>query len=276
VVACECMRATNEPHARAATVRDYPLFVRAFAELGVDDAVPSHERWTQNQLATSIIFEEAGQFVAYAYYNVLAETGYIRQLVVVPQARGRGIGHAVMRELRGRFRNAGCSLWCLNVKPTNAPALRVYEAAGMRAEYRATALRMSWSTVSSLPVPDCEWSAEPAAPTEDAELESRFALDCGLITARRARLDQQIVVLRSRARGVVLGFACFDPTLPGASPFAAESLGAVRALLESWSPSTTSEALVTIVVRDNADLTEALLSAGAMVRLEVVHYRGKI
>src|SRR5262245_11085938 len=124
---------------RPATPEDYPQFLRSFVELAVEDTPPDRERWQRQNLPTTLIFELNGRFAAYAYYEVLVHTGYLRQMVVDPGARGRGVAGGVMRELHARFAAAGCKEWCLNVKPDNAAAIRVYERAGLHPAYRSQA-----------------------------------------------------------------------------------------------------------------------------------------
>jgi GNAT superfamily N-acetyltransferase len=260
--------------ARPAGPQDYPQFLRSFAELAVPDAPPDRERWEREKLQSTLIFELDGRFAAYAFFERLAQTGYIRQLVVDPRARRRGVARAVMEELRGRFAAAGCKEWCLNVKPDNAAAIRVYERAGMHAVYRSQALRLPWSSLSALPVADSGWIVESPSAAEDAELESAFALDRGLISARRGHTGMRLLVLRENGR--TLGLACFDPHFPGAFPFAAASPQVARGLLEGLQSSAAGAAWLALVVQDDAELCRALLAAGASSTLEFLHYRGEL
>jgi GNAT superfamily N-acetyltransferase len=260
--------------ARPAEPEDYAQFLRSFVELGVADIPPDRERWVRDRLPSTLIFELEGKFAAYAFFEKLAQTGYVRQVVVDPSARRRGVAGAVMEDLRGRFAAAGCTEWCLNVKPDNLPAIRVYERAGLRPAFRSQALRLDWSSVPALPAVDPGWVVEAPRSHEDAELESAFALDRGLMAARRGRRDVRILVLR--AQGRTLGLASFDPQLPGAFPFAAHSAGVARGLLEGLQPSAAGAAWLTLVVQDDDPLCRTLQAAGAVVTLAFVHYRGEL
>jgi GNAT superfamily N-acetyltransferase len=244
---------------RPAGLEDYAQFLRSFAELAVPDVPPDRDRWERENLASTLIFELDGRFAAYAFFETLEQTGYLRQLVVDPRARGRGVARAVMDELRARFQTAGCKQWCLNVKPDNLAAIRVYERVGMHAVYRSHALRLAWSSVSALPAVDAGWIAESPPAAEDAELESAFALDRGLIAARRGHTGMRVLVLRGSGR--TLGLACFDPYFPGAFPFAADSPGVARGLLEGLQPSAAGAPWLALVVQDDAELCRALQNA---------------
>ena len=54
---------------------------------------------------------------------------HLARVIVRPDARGRGLGHTIVRALVERARS-GARVVSLNVYASNATALRVYEAAG--------------------------------------------------------------------------------------------------------------------------------------------------
>jgi ribosomal protein S18 acetylase RimI-like enzyme len=115
---------------RPATPADYPAFVRFFAELGTGDAPLPEPRWRSFALPNSLFFERGRQTVGYCMFEVLSETGYIRHLVVAPEARGSGVGRAIMDELRRRFCAQRCALspWQMLVKRCSSNALGWSEA----------------------------------------------------------------------------------------------------------------------------------------------------
>jgi mycothiol synthase len=64
-------------------------------------------------------------------------TGYIAELGVVPRARGRGLGRALLLGLFAAFRRAGLTQAELSVHGRNRGALALYESVGMRSTWEA-------------------------------------------------------------------------------------------------------------------------------------------
>jgi ribosomal protein S18 acetylase RimI-like enzyme len=116
---------------RSATVDDYDAYVALFAALGVDEPVPSRERFAADIVARMLIACDGGEAVGYALLEHLAEVGYVRNLVSSPAHRRRGIGRALMVAMRERFVARGARAWCLNVKPDNLPAIALYRECGL-------------------------------------------------------------------------------------------------------------------------------------------------
>ena len=259
---------------RAATPADYPTFVRFFAELGAGHAPLARERWQTTAMPTTLLFERAGSPVGYCMYEVLTATGYVRNLVVAPEARGRGVGHAIMQELRRRFRAAGCASMCLNVKPDNVPAIALYTRAGLQPRYAASSMRLQWAVLAGLPQPAPLLRAAELPVAEQALFEQRLALEPGIVQRRRELPD--MLVLGLWAGEAPAGIACFDPHFPGATPFRARDVGAARALLEAVRQRTPWLAAIALVVEDDQALADALRAAGAEVLLEMVHFHGPV
>lgn len=260
------------PNPRRARPEDYALYVRAHAELRVPDPPRERERWARDMLPSTLFFEENSVLVAYAFVQILRTTGYVRNIVVESKARNRGIGRAVMRDLRERFAAAGCKEWCLNVKPTNLAAIRVYEGVGMRAAYSSRLLRIGTDVVARLPAAAKDCRVEPLVASEDDTIERQFGIEAGLLTARRASPEVRQVVGRD-ASGVV-GVASYDVGRT-AVPFAATSLGAAKILLEALQLLAAGSKLQ-LVPHANPELDRALIEAGADLLQEVVHYRGSV
>ena len=127
-----------EPHLRSrpASPSDYETFTRLFVELATGDPIPSRPSWEAGIAPTALFHEDAGgHVVAYSFHQLLGETGYVTHVVVDPAHRGKRLGRAVMDALAALFREAGCTRWCLNVKPENTAAVRLYESVGMRRAY---------------------------------------------------------------------------------------------------------------------------------------------
>ena len=67
-------------------------------------------------------------------YYTRSRCGHIADLVVAPDARGRGVGEALMASAEKWARAEGYSMLTLNVFAENTPARALYDRAGFRAE----------------------------------------------------------------------------------------------------------------------------------------------
>jgi len=61
--------------------------------------------------------------------------GEVESLAVAPSVRGGGVGMAVLDACRGELRTRGIDFWSVDVVESN-PAVRLYERAGFRPNYR--------------------------------------------------------------------------------------------------------------------------------------------
>jgi GNAT superfamily N-acetyltransferase len=264
--------------ARPATAADYEQFLRLLPELGVDDPAPPPDRWASTMAPHTLLFEEQGQVVAYALTQALNEVGYVKHVVVDPAHRGRGFGRTVMETLAARFRDAGCSQWCLNVKPDNLPALHLYRSVGLEQAYASTALRIDWSLVERLPQPERNVTARVVEPGEERALEAAFGMPGGTLAAARTQGKVVLRLVDSAApEAARVGLASFDPHYPGAFPFRAAHPSFARALLESMKLRALPEhSYVQMVVEDDAELSRSLVERGATVRMEILHLRAAL
>jgi GNAT superfamily N-acetyltransferase len=99
---------------RPATADDYDDYARLMPELGVDDPVPTRDRFAAELRARTLVASQDAAVVGYALFDVLAERRYIRNLVSDPARRRHGIGLALKEAMRRRFVAAGARAWCLN------------------------------------------------------------------------------------------------------------------------------------------------------------------
>ena len=76
--------------------------------------------------------EPAGRLAGYALASVVADQGEILNLAVAPEARSRGLGHVLLDALLDVFRREGMAAVYLEVRPSNAAALHLYQGAGFR------------------------------------------------------------------------------------------------------------------------------------------------
>jgi mycothiol synthase len=82
--------------------------------------------------------EQEGELVGVVLCPWYPDLGWIRQLAVHPEARGRGLGLALVQHAFGALRDRGHRRVGLAVDEWAPAALRLYERAGMRkvVEYR--------------------------------------------------------------------------------------------------------------------------------------------
>jgi GNAT superfamily N-acetyltransferase len=264
--------------ARPATPADHPHFARLFLELGVDDPVVPADRWAETMAPATTIFEDGAGVVGYAYVQVLQGVGYVRHVVVDPDRRGAGLGRGIMAAVAAQLRAAGCPRWCLNVKPDNEPAVRLYRAMGMVPQYTATAFRFTWDLLDRLPRLDRVVESRIVESSEDAAIEAAFAMPAGQIADARKRPD--LVLLRlvdpSLPADARIGFAAYDPRFPGAFPFRVAEPRLAAALLAAIRPHEPPDTPYMQIVSEDEALTEVLLTAGAQVRLVISHMAGAV
>lgn len=263
---------------RPATSADHPLYARLFLELGVDDPVVPAPRWAETMAPATLVFEDGAGAVGYAYVQVLQGVGYVRHVVVDPGRRGEGLGRVIMGEIAGRLRAAGCARWCLNVKPENVPAVRLYDAVGMRVQHTSTAFRFAWALVERLPRDEHAVHARVVEPAEDPAIEAAFAMPAGQIADARQRPG--LVLLRlvdpSAPADAGVGFAAYDPHFPGAFPFRVARATLAAPLLAAIRPYERPGAQHMQLVSEDEGLTAVLRAAGAIVRLTALHMAGEL
>ena len=268
----------DRPRARPATPEDYPHFARLFQELATGDPVPVPERYEQQIMPSALFLERGGKVAGYGYIRVLGDIGHVGHVVVDPGFRGQRVGRALMDVIAARLREAGCSRWCLNVKVGNVPALRLYERFGLAPVFAATALSFPWSALPALRLDPARVVARSLEPAHDAELETAFRLIPGQLAENRKRPGRVLFRATDPAtEREPLGLASFDPAFPRAYPFRAASADSAAALLHAARRHALPEHdFVFVTVDDDADLTRALVAAGAQARFEMLHLRGPI
>jgi ribosomal-protein-alanine N-acetyltransferase len=84
--------------------------------------------------ALYLVAEENGKVLGSAGMRIILEEGDIDNVVVAKEARGRGIGKALLAELLREGKQAGCTAFTLEVRAGNAPAIALYEGAGFVSE----------------------------------------------------------------------------------------------------------------------------------------------
>lgn len=123
---------------RIATAKDLALLARLNHELMVDEGhrnprdeaflCERMEGWTAGEY-TAVLFEEAGDVVAYAVFRPTGEGMHLRQFFVCRHCRRRGYGRAAMRVLLERVWQPGTAV-LLDVNAGNDRALAFWRSLG--------------------------------------------------------------------------------------------------------------------------------------------------
>jgi len=267
---------------RPAVPADYSAFIRLREELGVPDAAPDPDDWERDRMRDTRCFDAGGRLVAYAYFEIFEALGYVRNVVVDPAFRQRGIGREVMRELARQLRAAGCRELCLNVKRSNDAAIRLYESVGMRRAYQSASLRFDWRRIDEIrdeaQTPSADrMSILSVLAEHDTWVERRFGLPSGLLAARRRRDGTLLfAVCEPQAPGALAAFASFDLEFGGAFPLCAANAAAARTLLTRMRVAAPESESVLVVIENDPRLEQQLLAAGAESVLQVWHYRASL
>lgn len=248
---------------RDATAGDHPVFARLFPALGTDDPVLTPEQFTSRMLPTTIVAEEDGAPVGYTFWQIHGPRAHVVQVVVDEGARSRGVGRALMEEVRRRVLAAGCTRWVLNVKQENAAAIRLYENCGLAIEQEGWAVRAEWSQLESLREPLGEVDLYTPTPDEDAVIAARFGETAERLQILRSR--EGIVLRALREAGTPVAFAAFDPAFPGVYPVRLARVDLARPLFEGLRPHARA-AHVQVFVEGDRPLYDELVARGAQVR----------
>lgn len=266
-------------HFRRLTEDDYDIFVRFYAELGIDDTVPDPARWRAEWMEDSLLLLEGPTPVGYGLLRATGPLGHVVHVVTSPAARGRGVGRAVMSQLAARLRAEGCSRWGLTVKRGNVAAIRLYESLGMKDVADILALSLPWERVSQLPRGPESVLARPVQPEQDARLEHDFGMPAGQLSRLRAKPGRFLVQLVDCALSAeeAVGIACFDPWFPGAAPFLLKRADLARPMLEALRPhARPTDTYVRLVIENAPELSTLLLKAGAEIKVDLVRMEGEL
>jgi GNAT superfamily N-acetyltransferase len=268
---------------RSALRGDHPAFERLFPELEVDDPPIGEDKFDRELVPTMLVVEagegpDPARIVGYALYQIMKDVTYVRHIVTAPEARRSGVGRALMEAIAERGRAAGCSTWCLNVKPLNAAAIALYGTMGMAPVFESRALKMSWASALVMPrVQNARIAVRLVAPEDDAQVEPAMKLFAGQLALARAQGRVIVGLFDDANGGHVLGASVFDPSYPGAYPFRVARPELAVELLHALRPyARPSDDVVNVVVEGQLDVADVLLAAGATLRMESVHMRGPL
>ena len=89
-------------------------------------------RETRNELAEYVVGELAGKIVAYAGAWLSFDQAEVMHVAVAPELRGQGVGTIVFGALIDAVKRRGAKSITLEVRPSNAAAIKLYENFGLR------------------------------------------------------------------------------------------------------------------------------------------------
>ena len=117
-------------------VRDLAAFEREPNAVDATEAMLMQALFGPTSAAEAVIAEADGIAAGFAlfFHNFLTWTGkrgvYLEDLYVTPEARGRGVGRALLRHLAALALDRGCARFEWSVLDWNADAIAFYRAIG--------------------------------------------------------------------------------------------------------------------------------------------------
>jgi ribosomal-protein-alanine N-acetyltransferase len=86
----------------------------------------------RNPHAWCVVLESRDSVVAYAATWILVDEVHVNEIAVRPDLRGRGVGRRFLARILEEARKMGCKRACLEVRPSNRSARKMYENLGFR------------------------------------------------------------------------------------------------------------------------------------------------
>ncbi len=119
-------------------VRELAIYEKAEHEVAATEETVAESLFGPASVTRALICERDGVAIGFAvwffsYSTWLAKNGlYLEDLYVTPDARGSGAGKALMKRLARIAVENGCGRFEWSVLDWNEPAIRVYDAIGVR------------------------------------------------------------------------------------------------------------------------------------------------
>lgn len=250
---------------------DYQAFSKLFALMGLRDAPPSKTYWDAEVFQSTLLLEEGTEVAGFVTAQVFGSTGFVMNLAVDRERRGRGHGRALMAAVGARLRDRGCSRWELSVRRDNVEAIALYRALGLSEAYRSETLLIDWSMVSTLPSRAA--TVRSIAPEDDASLERRWDLMEGKLP--RSRKMRALLLQAEDSSGCVGIARLMRDGLPRCFPLRVANPDVASPLLEAMHTEVPASAQLSLISDDEA-LSELLRTRGAVQVQSLVRMRGPL
>ena len=85
---------------------------------------------TENPVARYLVAQQGGRIVGFAGAHIILDEGHITNVAVLPGSRSLGIGKILLSALLQYAANLGARYLTLEVRASNAPAIRLYASFG--------------------------------------------------------------------------------------------------------------------------------------------------
>jgi ribosomal-protein-alanine N-acetyltransferase len=116
----------TRPASRADLATVAAIEARSFSDPWPADAFAAHLR------ECFLVAEVEGALVAYLVARTMGDEAEILDLAVLPEARGRGVGRALLDDALRALHQGGARQVFLEVRAANAAAQRLYRSRGFR------------------------------------------------------------------------------------------------------------------------------------------------
>ena len=140
----------------AALIRELADYERLLDQVRLDEAVLGEYLFGPRPMAEVVIGEVAGTAQGFAlfFHNFSTFEGrpgiYLEDLFVRPEARGAGLGKALLAHLAGLAVNRGCARLEWSVLDWNEPAIGFYRTLGARPMDEWTVMRVDGNALTGL------------------------------------------------------------------------------------------------------------------------------
>ena len=136
-----CIRAVEKKaSSEALSALVYELMLAYFRALNQTEesaplaAAKAFMELAEDKNSIFLVAEKAGEIIGGCGLTHILDEGDIHNVMVAPAYRGQGIATRMLEKLLGEGRNQGICEFTLEVRVSNAPAIRVYEKLGFVSE----------------------------------------------------------------------------------------------------------------------------------------------
>lgn len=110
-------------HIKAAAEIEKQCFVHPWSEQSLESEM-------QGENSIFLMAFEGEEPVGYVGVSVIVDEGYMGNLAVLEKYRRQGVGRALMTKLINRSKEQKLAFITLEVRPSNIPAVKLYESLG--------------------------------------------------------------------------------------------------------------------------------------------------